>query len=178
VKRVLRGVSREFGEGASLDELETALRPALGGESLQTDDFASDEIEQQSERFARARGLFRPSEDGDSLWERFSQRATEMQRLYHSADIMGRCKRSSAGTRCLMLIGFEQRSTRPTLTDELSSVSSMNASRGTADGQGARERGFQSRDVALRPRWKQQGNRRPRCRRIRRCNHRQPPRSL
>jgi hypothetical protein len=89
VKRVLRGVSREFGEGASLDELETALQPALGGETLETDDFASDEIERQSERFARARGLFRPSEDGKSLWERFSQRTTEMQRLYPGADITG-----------------------------------------------------------------------------------------
>ena len=89
VKRVLRGVSREFGEGASLDELETALQPALGGESLETDDFASDEIAWQSERFARARGLFRSVEDGDSLWEQFSQRMTEMQRLYAGADITG-----------------------------------------------------------------------------------------
>jgi hypothetical protein len=89
VKRVLRGVSREFGEGASLDELETALHPALGGEALETDDFASDEIARQSERFARARGLFRSVEDGDSLWEQFSQRTTEMQRLYPSAHITG-----------------------------------------------------------------------------------------
>jgi len=89
VKRVLRGVSREFGEGASLDDLETALQPALGGEGLETDDFASDEIERQSERFARARGLFRSVEGGDSLWEEFSQRTTEMQRLYPGADITG-----------------------------------------------------------------------------------------
>lgn len=90
VKRVLRGVSREFGEGASLDELETALQPALGGEPLETDDFASDEIARQSERFARARGLFRPSEDGEPLWERFSKRTTEMQRLYPGADVTGK----------------------------------------------------------------------------------------
>ncbi len=89
VKRVLRGVGREFGDGASLDELETALQPALGGESLETDDFASDEIERQSERFARARGLFRASEDGESLWKRFSRRTTEMQRRYPGADITG-----------------------------------------------------------------------------------------
>ena len=89
VKRVLRGVSREFGEGASLDELETALQPALGGESLETDDFASDEIARQSERFARAKGLFRSVESGDSLWEQFSQRTSEMQRLYPGADITG-----------------------------------------------------------------------------------------
>jgi len=89
VKRVLRGVSREFGEGASLDELKTSLQPALGGESLETDDFASDEIARQSERFARARELFQSVEDGDSLWEQFSQRATEMQRLYPGADITG-----------------------------------------------------------------------------------------
>ncbi|MFA9418329.1 hypothetical protein [Natrinema sp. HArc-T2] len=87
VKRVLRGVSREFGEDASLDDLETALQPALGGASLETDDFASNEIERQSERFARAKELFRLSEDGDSLWERFSQRAAEMNRLYHGENI-------------------------------------------------------------------------------------------
>ncbi|QAY21828.1 hypothetical protein [Halorubrum ezzemoulense] len=89
VKRVLRGVSREFGEGASLGELETALHPALGGESLETDDFASDEIARQSERFARARDLFRSAEDSDNLWKEFSQRTTEMQRLYPGADVTG-----------------------------------------------------------------------------------------
>ncbi|MFP8953120.1 hypothetical protein ACLI4Z_09140 [Natrialbaceae archaeon A-arb3/5] len=89
VKRVLRGVSREFGEGASLDELKTSLQPALGSESLETDNFASDEIARQSERFARARELFQSVEDGDSLWEQFSQRATELQRLYPGADITG-----------------------------------------------------------------------------------------
>ena len=89
VKRVLRGVSREFGDSASLDELETTLQPALGGESLETEDFASDEIARQSERFARARGLFRSVEGGDSLWKQFSQRTSEMQRLYPGADITG-----------------------------------------------------------------------------------------
>jgi hypothetical protein len=85
VKRVFRGVSREFGDGASLDELETALRPALDGESLKKDEFVFDEIEQQTERFDRARELFQSSEDSESLWERFSQRTIEMQRLYSSA---------------------------------------------------------------------------------------------
>jgi hypothetical protein len=89
VKRVLRGVSREFGEGASLDDLETALQPALGGEGLETDDFASDKIERQSGRFARARELFESVGDGDSLWGQFSQRTTEIQRLYPGADITG-----------------------------------------------------------------------------------------
>ncbi|CCQ35172.1 hypothetical protein HLRTI_002296 [Halorhabdus tiamatea SARL4B] len=89
VRQVLRGVSREFGKDASLEELETALQPALGGEPLETEDLTSDGIERQSERFARARGLFRSVEDGDSLWEQFSQRTTEMQRLYPGADVTG-----------------------------------------------------------------------------------------
>jgi hypothetical protein len=89
VKRIFRGVSREFGEGASLDELETALQPGLEGGALETDDLTSDAIKRQSQRFARARGLFQPSGDDGSLWERFSQRATEMQRLYPGADITG-----------------------------------------------------------------------------------------
>ncbi|OYR72645.1 hypothetical protein [Halorubrum ezzemoulense] len=89
VKRVFRGVSREFGEGASLDELETALQPGFGGEAFETDDVASDAVKRQSERFSRARELFQPSEDDRSLWERFSQRTTEMERLYPGADITG-----------------------------------------------------------------------------------------
>jgi len=89
VRQVLRGVSREFGDGASLDELEAALRPALGGEPLEPDALTADGIGRQSERFARARELFRPSEAGDSLWERFSQRTTEMQRRYPGADVTG-----------------------------------------------------------------------------------------
>ena len=89
VKRVLRGVSREFGEGASLDELESALEPALGGEALETEDFATDTVERQAERFARARGLFRPDKDDTTLWERFSDRTAEMQRLHPGADVTG-----------------------------------------------------------------------------------------
>ncbi|WP_436936507.1 hypothetical protein [Halovenus marina] len=89
VKRVLRGVSREFGEGASLDDLEDALEPALGGEALETEDFATDAVERQAERFARARELFRPNEDGKTLWERFSERTAEMQRLHPGADVTG-----------------------------------------------------------------------------------------
>ncbi|WP_323676880.1 hypothetical protein [Halorubellus sp. PRR65] len=89
VKRVIRGVSREFGEGASLDDLEAALEPALGGGTLETDDFASDEVERQAERFARAKGLFGSDEDEESLWEHFSRRTKEMQRLYSGADATG-----------------------------------------------------------------------------------------
>ncbi|NHX37400.1 MULTISPECIES: hypothetical protein [Halolamina] len=89
VRQVLRGVSREFGKDASLEELETVLQPALGGEPLETEDLTSDGIERQSERFTRAKELFRPREDGDSLWERFGHRAKEMQRLYSGSDITG-----------------------------------------------------------------------------------------
>jgi hypothetical protein len=89
VKRVLRGVSREFGEGASLDELEDALEPALGGEQIETEDFATDAVERQAERFASARGLFQPDEDDETLWDRFSERTAEMQRLHPGADVTG-----------------------------------------------------------------------------------------
>jgi hypothetical protein len=97
VKRVLRGVSREFGEGASLDELEGALEPALGGEAIETEDFATDAVERQAERFARARGLFRPDEDGETLWDRFSERTAEMQRLYLGADVTGEMQGIAGG---------------------------------------------------------------------------------
>jgi hypothetical protein len=98
VKRVLRGVSREFGDGASLNELETALDPALGGETLETEDFATDAVERQAERFARARGLFQPDEDGETLWDRFSERTAEMQRLYPGADVTGDMQGIAGGT--------------------------------------------------------------------------------
>jgi hypothetical protein len=87
VKRVIRGVRREFGEEVSLTALEDALEPALSGEPLETEDVATDTVERQAERFARARGLFQPDEDGETLWERFSERAAEMQRLHPGADV-------------------------------------------------------------------------------------------
>ena len=65
------------------------LTVVLGGEPLEPDALTADGIGRQSERFARARELFRPSEAGDSLWERFSQRTTEMQRRYPGADVTG-----------------------------------------------------------------------------------------
>jgi hypothetical protein len=89
VKRIFRGDSREFGEGASLDDLEDALEPALGGEAIETEDFATDAVERQAGRFARARGLFQPNEDDETLWDRFSERTTEMQRLHPGADVTG-----------------------------------------------------------------------------------------
>jgi len=89
VKRVLRGVSREFGEGASLDDLENALEPSLGGEALETEDLATDTIELQAERFARARRLFQQDEDGETLWDRFSEWTAEMRRLHSGADVTG-----------------------------------------------------------------------------------------
>ncbi|AWB28450.1 hypothetical protein [Halococcoides cellulosivorans] len=98
VKRVFRGVSREFGEGASLDELEDALEQALGGEALETEDFATDAVERQAERFARARGLFRPDEDGETLWDRFSERTAEMQRLHPGADVTGDMQSTAGGS--------------------------------------------------------------------------------
>jgi hypothetical protein len=97
VKRVLRGVSREFGEGASLDELEATLDPALGGEPIETEDFATDAVERQAGRFARARGLFQPDEDDETLWDRFSERTTEMQRLHPGADVTGDMQAISGG---------------------------------------------------------------------------------
>ena len=98
VKRVLRGVSREFGEDASLDELADALEPALGGETLEPEDVATDAVERQADRFARAIDLFRPDEDGETLWERFSERTSEMQRLHPGADVTGDMQGIAGGT--------------------------------------------------------------------------------
>ena len=93
VKRVFRGVSREFGDRAPLDKLEDALEPALGGESLEADDFGTDEIETQAARFDRATELFRTESGEESLWERFTDTTTEMQRLHPGADITAEMQR-------------------------------------------------------------------------------------
>ena len=97
VKRILRGVSREFGEGASLDELAAVLEPALSGESLETEDFATDEVERQAKRFARARGLFRSDDGSETLWERFSEQTAEMQRLHPGANVTGDMQNIAGG---------------------------------------------------------------------------------
>jgi len=87
VRSALRGVSKEFDETVSLGALENAINPALSGEELDTEDFASEEIETQAERFARAKDLFQPNADDKTLWERFSEQKAEMQRLHPGADV-------------------------------------------------------------------------------------------
>ncbi|WP_252697948.1 hypothetical protein [Natronosalvus vescus] len=89
VKRTLRGVRREFGDEALVDALYEALEPALSGEPLATEDFASDEVEKQAKRFAHATDLFRPDESSETLWDRFTDQTAEMQRLHSGADITG-----------------------------------------------------------------------------------------
>jgi len=98
VRRVLRGVSREFGEDASLDELDDAIKPARSGEALETEDFATDEVGRQADRFARATDLFRPDEDGGTLWERFDERTAEMQRLHPGAPVTGKMQGIAGGS--------------------------------------------------------------------------------
>ena len=87
VKRIFRGVSREFGGAVVLDDLEEALDAALGGESLDADEIASDEIERQADRFDRARELFQVAADEAPLWKQFTDQLAEMQRLYPGADV-------------------------------------------------------------------------------------------
>lgn len=89
VKRVLRGVRREFGEDASLDDLSESLEPAFGGGSLETEGFSSDKIARQADRFARARNLFQTDTSDETLWECLTDRTAEMQRLHPGADITG-----------------------------------------------------------------------------------------
>ena len=87
VKRVIRGVRREFAADASLGELEAALDPAFSGDDLDTDAFSVATVETQAERFARASDLFQSADDESALWERFTDRKTQMQRLYPSATV-------------------------------------------------------------------------------------------
>jgi hypothetical protein len=98
VRSALRGVSREFDEAASLDALENAITPALSGEALETEDFASEDIETQAERFARAKELFQPDGDDETLWDQFTERKAEMQRLHPGADVTADMQAIAGGT--------------------------------------------------------------------------------
>jgi len=129
VKRVLRGVSREFGEGASLDELETASSPHSGANLSKqttlrpTKSHVSPSVSLGQEHSSGRWRIAIPSG---------SSSASERRRCSGSTPVRtspGRCKTSSAGTKCLMPTGFGQQSTKLTLTDEPSSVSSTNGSR-------------------------------------------------
>jgi len=93
IKRTARGVRREFGEQASLNALEESLAPAFGGDTLEAELFTSDEIKTQAERFVQATELFEPDEHGESLWDRFTDRTIEMQRLYPGAKVTGEMQR-------------------------------------------------------------------------------------
>ena len=87
VKRVIRGVRREFAAGASVDDLEAALDPAFGGDDLDTDAFSAATVETQAERFARASDLFQSADDEPTLWDCFTDRTTQMQHLYSDATV-------------------------------------------------------------------------------------------
>jgi hypothetical protein len=97
VKRVVRGLTREFEEDVSVETLEDALAPALRGESLSTEALASDAVVSQAETFDRARELFAPTDDGKSLWKRITAEAADMQSLYPGADVTQRMQRAASG---------------------------------------------------------------------------------
>jgi hypothetical protein len=97
VRSAFRGVSREFNENASLDALEDAINPALSGEALDTEDFASDEIESQAKRFARAKELFQPDTEEETLWEQFTEQKATMQQLHPGADVTADMQTIAAG---------------------------------------------------------------------------------
>jgi hypothetical protein len=98
VRSALRGVSREFDENASLDALDDATTPALSGEALETEDLGSDKIETQAERFARAKEIFQPDADDETLWDQFNEQKSEMQRLHPGADVSAEMQAVSGGT--------------------------------------------------------------------------------
>jgi hypothetical protein len=99
VKRTLKGASREF--DVPLSAFETTVDPALGGEELSTSDLGSeDDLEtvlEEAKTFASARELFGVSDDGTTLWERFSDELDTMTSLYPTASIAASMRATAEG---------------------------------------------------------------------------------
>jgi hypothetical protein len=99
VKRTLKGASREF--DVVLGAFEATVDPALGGEELSTSDLGSeDDLEtvlEEAKTFANARELFGVSEDGTTLWERFSDELDTMISLYPNASITASMRATAEG---------------------------------------------------------------------------------
>ncbi|WP_353635631.1 hypothetical protein ABSL23_16955 (plasmid) [Halobacterium sp. NMX12-1] len=99
VKRTLKGASREF--DVPLSAFEGTVAPALGGDELSTSDLGSeDDLEtvlEEAKTFANARELFGVSEDGTTLWERFSDELDTMTSLYPNASITASMRATAEG---------------------------------------------------------------------------------
>jgi hypothetical protein len=99
VKRTLKGASREF--DVPLSAFEATVDPALGGEELSTSDLGSEDdletILEDAKTFADARELFGVSEDGTTLWERFSDELDTMTSLYPNASITASMRATAEG---------------------------------------------------------------------------------
>jgi hypothetical protein len=99
IKRTLKGASREF--DVPLSAFEATVDPALGGDELSTSDLGSeDDLEtvlEEAKTFANARELFGVSEDGTTLWERFSNGLDTMASLYPNASITASMRATAEG---------------------------------------------------------------------------------
>jgi len=99
VKRTLKGASREF--DVPLSAFEATIDPALGGDELSTSDLGSEDdletILEEAKIFANARELFGVSEDGTTLWERFSDELDTMISLYPNASITASMRATAEG---------------------------------------------------------------------------------
>ncbi|NHX41923.1 MULTISPECIES: hypothetical protein [Haloarcula] len=99
VKRTLKGASREF--DVTLSAFEATVDPALGGDELSTSDLGSEDdletILEEAKTFANARELFGASEDGTTLWERFSDELDTMTSLYPNASITASMRATAEG---------------------------------------------------------------------------------
>ncbi|SEO75734.1 hypothetical protein SAMN05216388_101856 [Halorientalis persicus] len=89
IKRTLKGANKEF--DVTLDAFEATIEPALGGDELSTSDLgAEDDLEtvlDEAKTFADARELFGVEDDGETLWDRFSDELDTMASLYPSASV-------------------------------------------------------------------------------------------
>jgi len=99
VKRTLKGASREF--DVPLSAFEATIDPALSGDKLSTSDLGrEDDLEtilEEVKTFANARELFGVSEDGMTLWERFSDELDTMTSLYPNASITASMRATAEG---------------------------------------------------------------------------------
>ena len=99
VKRTLKGANRAF--DVTLDTFEATIEPALSGGELSASDLGSEDdlnrVLEEAKTFADARELFGVEEDGETLWERFSDELDAMTSLYPNASVTSGMRATAEG---------------------------------------------------------------------------------
>jgi len=84
LRKVVTRTNMVFGMGVTLDDLETALEPALTGEKLDPNLLSNPTIVEQAELYAKVEPLF-TGDDGEVLWDQYKETFETVNELYPNA---------------------------------------------------------------------------------------------